>query len=52
MDKDSGITELHRKVFDKVWTEVDKIVIELRAVLFKMLEDPWSPIEEHEKTIK
>jgi hypothetical protein len=32
--------------------EVDKIVIELRGVLFKMLEDPWLPIEEQEKTIK
>ncbi|GAB5588983.1 Exocyst complex component S5 [Umbelopsis nana] len=51
IDKDSGITELHRKVFDKVWMEVDKIVIELRGVLFKMLEDPWLPIEEQEKTI-
>lgn len=52
MEKDSGLTELHRKVFDKVWVEVDKIVVELRGILFKMLEDPWQPIEEQEKTIK
>lgn len=50
--KDSGITELHRKVFEKVWAEVDRIVVELRGVLFKMLEDPWCPIEDQEKTIK
>ncbi|KAJ2955817.1 hypothetical protein NQZ79_g8250 [Umbelopsis isabellina] len=49
--KDTGITELHRKVFEKVWAEVDKIVVELRGVLFKMLEDPWCPIEDQEKTI-
>ena len=52
VEKDSGLTELHRKVFDKVWVEVDKIVVELRGILFKMLEDPWQPIEEQEKTIK
>lgn len=51
-EEESNISELHRKVFDKVWTEVNKIVVELRSVLLKMLEDPWRSMEEQEKTIK
>ncbi|CDH55023.1 exocyst complex component sec5 [Lichtheimia corymbifera JMRC:FSU:9682] len=50
-EEESNISELHRKVFDKVWTEVNKIVVELRSVLLKMLEDPWRSMEEQEKTI-
>ncbi|KAI9311707.1 exocyst complex component Sec5-domain-containing protein [Dichotomocladium elegans] len=48
---DSGISELHRKVFDKVWEEVNRIVVELRGILLKMLEDPWRSMEDQEKTI-
>ena len=51
-EEESNISELHRKVFEKVWTEVNKIVVELRSVLLKMLEDPWRSMEEQEKTIK
>ncbi|KAI9492453.1 exocyst complex component Sec5-domain-containing protein [Zychaea mexicana] len=47
----ANISELHRKVFEKVWTEVNKIVVELRGVLLKMLADPWRSMEEQEKTI-
>ncbi|RUP45221.1 exocyst complex component Sec5-domain-containing protein [Jimgerdemannia flammicorona] len=49
--QDTDITDLHRKVFDKVWTEVEKIVVELRDVLFKQLAEPWRSMEEQEKTI-
>lgn len=52
MEKDTGITDLHRKVFDKVWTEVSKIVIELQNVLLRMLADPWRSMDDQEKTIK
>ncbi|KAG1118304.1 hypothetical protein G6F42_013231 [Rhizopus arrhizus] len=51
MEKDTGITDLHRKVFDKVWTEVSKIVIELQNVLLRMLADPWRSMDDQEKTI-
>ncbi|KAI9257261.1 exocyst complex component Sec5-domain-containing protein [Phascolomyces articulosus] len=51
MENHANITELHRKVFEKVWTEVNKIVVELRGVLLKMLADPWRSMEEQEKTI-
>ena len=49
---DANISDLHRKVFEKVWTEVNKIVVELRQVLLKMLADPWRSMDEQEKTIK
>ncbi|KAI9248099.1 exocyst complex component Sec5-domain-containing protein [Sporodiniella umbellata] len=49
--KENRITDLHLKVFDKVWAEVGKIVSELQNVLLKMLSDPWRSMEEQEKTI-
>ncbi|KAF7732380.1 hypothetical protein EC973_005276 [Apophysomyces ossiformis] len=50
-DTEARITDLHRKVFDRVWTEVTKIVTELQNVLLKMLADPWRSMDEQEKTI-
>lgn len=50
--EETGITDLHRKVFDKVWIEVNKIVIELQNVLLRMLADPWRSMDDQEKTIK
>jgi exocyst complex component 2 len=52
LDHDSGITDLHRKVFDKVWAEVTKIVTELQNILLRMLADPWRSMDDQEKTIK
>lgn len=52
MEKETGITDMHRKVFDRVWTEVSKIVIELQNVLLRMLADPWRSMDDQEKTIK
>ncbi|KAG1452616.1 hypothetical protein G6F56_007769 [Rhizopus delemar] len=49
--KENRITDLHLKVFDKVWAEVGKIVSELQNVLLRMLADPWRSMEEQEKTI-
>lgn len=51
MEKETGITDLHHKVFDKVWAEVSKIVIELQNVLLRMLADPWRSMDDQEKTI-
>ncbi|KAI8083026.1 exocyst complex component Sec5-domain-containing protein [Halteromyces radiatus] len=50
-DNLSGFTNMHRKVFDKVWSEVTKIIGELQNVLLKMLADPWRSMDEQEKTI-
>ncbi|KAG0174880.1 hypothetical protein DFQ28_007669 [Apophysomyces sp. BC1034] len=51
-DTETRITDLHRKVFDRIWAEVTKIVMELQNVLLKMLADPWRSMDEQEKTIK
>ncbi|KAI9483131.1 MAG: exocyst complex component Sec5-domain-containing protein [Benjaminiella poitrasii] len=51
MEKETGLTELHHKVFDKVWKEVNKIVNELQNILLKMLADPWRSMDDQEKTI-
>ncbi|KAI8331626.1 exocyst complex component Sec5-domain-containing protein [Choanephora cucurbitarum] len=51
MDHETGMTDLHHKVFDKVWAEVSKIVIELQNVLLRMLTDPWRSMDDQEKTI-
>ncbi|KAI7903981.1 exocyst complex component Sec5-domain-containing protein [Cokeromyces recurvatus] len=51
IEKEKGLTELHHKVFDKVWEEVNKIVAELQTILLKMLADPWRSMEDQEKTI-
>ncbi|KAI8987114.1 exocyst complex component Sec5-domain-containing protein [Pilobolus umbonatus] len=49
--EETGVTDLHRKVFDKVWAEVQKIVAELQNVLLRMLADPWRSMDDQEKTI-
>lgn len=50
--KDNRLTDIHLKVFDKVWAEAVKIVSELQNVLLRQLADPWRSMEEQEKTIK
>ncbi|KAL4212827.1 hypothetical protein CU097_004625 [Rhizopus azygosporus] len=49
--KDNRLTDIHLKVFDKVWAEAVKIVSELQNVLLRQLADPWRSMEEQEKTI-
>ncbi|KAF9180188.1 hypothetical protein BGZ51_009012 [Haplosporangium sp. Z 767] len=48
----STLTETKRKVFDRVWSEVERIVAKLRADLESQLEEPWRGMEEHERNIK
>ncbi|KAI8393547.1 exocyst complex component Sec5-domain-containing protein [Radiomyces spectabilis] len=51
VNANADTTDLHRKVFDKVWAEVNKIVAELQNVLYQMLADAWRSMDEQEKTI-
>ncbi|KAI8970337.1 exocyst complex component Sec5-domain-containing protein [Mycotypha africana] len=51
LEKATDITDLHRKVFDKVWAEVTKIVTELQNILMRRLADPWRSMDDQEKTI-
>ncbi|GJJ75072.1 exocyst complex component 2 [Entomortierella parvispora] len=48
----STLLETKRKVFDRVWSEVERIVAKLRADLESQLEEPWRGMEEHERNIK
>ncbi|KAI1317314.1 hypothetical protein EDD11_008683 [Mortierella claussenii] len=48
----SNLIETKRKVFDRVWSEVERIVAKLRADLESQLEEPWRGMEEHERNIK
>ncbi|CAG8604734.1 2351_t:CDS:10 [Ambispora gerdemannii] len=48
---DSALAAQYRKVFDKIWAEVEKIMEEMREQLFKQLTEPWRSMEEQEKTI-
>ncbi|KAJ3041591.1 hypothetical protein HDV00_009068 [Rhizophlyctis rosea] len=52
-DKDTNtlLPQHHRKVFEKVWAEVDKIVDGLRKELFRLLGDPTTPLEVQERHI-
>ncbi|CAG8479390.1 21874_t:CDS:10 [Gigaspora rosea] len=48
---DNALSAQYRKVFDKVWAEVEKIMEEMREQLFKQLTEPWRSMEEQERTI-
>ncbi|CAG8692324.1 5273_t:CDS:10, partial [Funneliformis caledonium] len=48
---ETALSAQYRKVFDKVWLEVDKIMEEMKDQLFKQLTEPWRSMEEQEKTI-
>jgi exocyst complex component 2 len=41
-----------KRVFDKVWTSVGKIMGEMRTKLDEGLKDPTRTVEEQEKTIE
>ncbi|KAG0038947.1 hypothetical protein BGZ82_010243 [Podila clonocystis] len=48
----STLIETKRRVFDRVWSEVERIVARLRMDLESQLEEPWRGMEEHERNIK
>ncbi|KAF9205744.1 hypothetical protein BGZ59_000296, partial [Podila verticillata] len=48
----STLIETKRRVFDRVWSEVERIVARLRTDLESQLEEPWRGMEEHERNIK
>ncbi|TPX45307.1 hypothetical protein SeLEV6574_g03941 [Synchytrium endobioticum] len=41
----------YEPVFEKVWTEVEKIVVKCREDLMRLLSNPSLPIEQQERTI-
>ncbi len=45
------INETNRKVFERVWAEVEEILKRFRLYLFAKLKDHYAPIEKQEKII-
>ena len=50
--KDSVIPEQQKRILDKVWLTVEKVMGEMRNLLLLQLQDPSRAVEEHEKTIE
>ncbi|KAK1922962.1 exocyst complex component Sec5-domain-containing protein [Papiliotrema laurentii] len=44
--------EQQKRIFDKVWSSVERIMEDLRGKLDVYLKDPHRPVEEQEKTIE
>lgn len=42
----------HKRVFDKVWTSVEKIMSDMKGKLYEGLKDPNRAVEEQERTIE
>lgn len=50
--KDSVIPEQQKRILDKVWSTVEKVMGEMRNLLLLQLQDPSRTVDEHEKTIE
>jgi len=50
--KDSVIPEQQKRILDKVWSTVEKVMAEMRNLLLAQLQDTSRTVDEHEKTIE
>ena len=50
--KDSVIPEQQKRILDKVWSTVEKVMGEMRNLLLLQLQDSSRTVDEHEKTIE
>jgi exocyst complex component 2 len=50
--KDSVIPEQQKRILDKVWSTVERVMGEMRNLLLVQLQDPSRTVDEHEKTIE
>lgn len=44
--------EQQKRILDKIWSTVDKVIADLRKQLLGKLQEPTRSFEEHEKTIE
>ncbi|CAG8638455.1 4762_t:CDS:10, partial [Paraglomus occultum] len=49
--EDTALAAQYRKVFEKVWAEVERIMAEMKEQLLKQLTEPWRPLDDQERTI-
>lgn len=51
--QDSAIgSQQQKRILEKVWSTVDRVMGEMRNILLAQLNDPSRSVEEHEKTIE
>jgi exocyst complex component 2 len=50
--KTNSQKDQQRRIIDKVWSMVEKIVGEMRSNLLALLRDPRRSVEDQEKTIE
>jgi len=48
----SAVTDQQKRIFDKVWTAVEKVMEEMRSTMLAQLKDHSRPVDEQEKTIE
>lgn len=48
---DSAASE-QKRILDKVWSNVEKVMAEMKSLLLSKLQEPSRSVEEQEKTIE
>ncbi|KAG8911204.1 hypothetical protein FRC00_006898, partial [Tulasnella sp. 408] len=48
----TAVSDSQKRIFDKVWTAVEKVMSEMRETLLDQLKEPSRSVEEQEKTIE
>lgn len=49
---DSGPASEQKRILEKVWSNVEKVVAEMKSLLLSKLQEPSRSVEEQEKTIE
>lgn len=50
--RSDGSASEQKRILEKVWTNVEKVMMEMRSLLLSKLQEPGRSVEEQEKTIE
>ena len=50
--KPNGPASEQKRILDKVWSNVEKVMAEMKSLLLSKLQEPSRSVEEQEKTIE
>ena len=50
--KSNGPVSEQKRILDKVWSNVEKVMAEMKSLLLSKLQEPSRSVEEQEKTIE
>jgi len=50
--KPDGAASEQKRILDKVWSNVEKVMTEMKSLLLSKLQEPSRSVEEQEKTIE